>query len=118
MRRHPAFIVVLGLLLSGCLIARQALAQEDLPKLVKKIQPAVVTIIAYDSKGKAKSQGSGFFINQEGQFITNYHVLEGAFRVEVKTSHGNRHRVKSVLVEDKDSDLILGVIDPGFGFPV
>jgi Flp pilus assembly protein TadD len=117
MRRQPAFLAVLGLLLLGCLFARQALAQEDLPKLVKKIQPAVVTVIAYDAKGKAKSQGSGFFINQQGHFITNYHVLEGASRVEVKTFQGNRHRVKEVLQEDRGSDLTIAVIFPGFRPP-
>jgi Flp pilus assembly protein TadD len=114
MRRQPAFSAILGVLLFRCLFAWQALAQEDLPKLVKKIQPAVVTVIAYDERGKLKAQGSGFFINQQGHFITNYHVLEGASRVEVKTFQGNRHQVKGVLAEDQGRDLTLAIVYLGF----
>jgi len=87
-----------------------AVCQDDLPKLVKTIQPAIVTVIAYDSKGKLKAQGSGFFINQEGHFITNYHVLEGASRAEVKTFHGWHHLVRCVLAENRHIDLILAAI--------
>ncbi len=107
MKRYLAIATTLAFLF---LLTWQAHAQESLPKLVKTIQPAVVTVFAYDPKGKLKGQGSGFFINQEGHFITNYHVLRGAFQAEVETSDGGRYSVNTVVAEDKASDLVIATI--------
>jgi len=90
----------------------QTLAQEDLPKLVKKIQPAVVTIITYNALGKVKAQGSGFFISPNGYFLTNYHVLAGATRVELRTLEGLRYTMTRVVAQDQAGDLAVGVIKP------
>jgi hypothetical protein len=95
------------------LLPWQAYSDDSLPKLVRKIQPAVVTILSYDSQGKLKKQGSGFFIN-EGYFVTNYHVLGGAFRVEVKTSEGKHYLVKRIIAKDKTGDLIIAITDDPF----
>jgi len=101
MNRSWSVKKALGLLFFLALFPHPTVAKEDLPKLVKTIQPAVVTVFAYDSKGELKGQGSGFFINQQGHFITNYHVLEGASRAEVKTFNGKYHQVKGVLAHPK-----------------
>jgi len=98
-------IVIILFLLSG-----QTLAQEDLPKLVKKIQPAIVTIFTYDIRGKEKSIGTGFFINSEGHFLTNYHVLKDAIRVELKTHEGLSYTMKRVISQDKIGDLAIGEV--------
>lgn len=36
----------------------------------------------------AKASGTGFFISDDGYFLSNSHVLEGASRVRIKTSAG------------------------------
>lgn len=82
------------------------LAQENLPAIVKKIGPSVVVILNYDKEGKTLTQGSGFFINEKGDVITNRHVLQGASRAEVKTADGKIYPVKKVLAEDREGDLI------------
>ena len=53
-------------------------AQTNLSQLVKEIQPAVTTILTYDKNGKIIGQGSGFYINIDGDLITNFHVIENA----------------------------------------
>jgi S1-C subfamily serine protease len=53
-------------------------AQEDLPQLIARIQPAVVTIIIFDGSGRVIGNGSGFFINPRGHLVSNYHVLSRA----------------------------------------
>lgn len=90
-----------------CLFAWQAPAQDTLPQLVKKVQPAVVTVIVYDAKGKVKRLGSGFFIDPEGRFLTNYHVLKGMARAEVKTPQGRRLPVTGMVAQDQDGDLAI-----------
>ena len=74
----------------------------------------MVTVAAYDSTGRMNGAGSGFFIRRN-HLVTNYHVLEGAERADIKTINGNRYDVQVILAEDKESDLILlqaDIIDP------
>ena len=61
------------------LLVSQAWAEVNLTKLVKKVQPAVVTIITYDKSNNVLILVSGFFVNNKGHLITNYHVLKGAY---------------------------------------
>ena len=82
-------------------------AQENLPSLVKKIQPSVVVILTYDKEGKALAQGSGFFISKDGNIITNRHVLQGANSAQVKVANGKMFPVKEILAEDSEGDIIL-----------
>ena len=88
------------------LLVSQAWAEVNLTKLIKKVQPAVVTIITYDKSNKVLSLGSGFFVNNKGHLITNYHVLKGAYRAEVKAYDGKKYLIKLVISEDKAMDLI------------
>jgi Flp pilus assembly protein TadD len=88
-----------------------SLAQENLPAIVKKIQPSVVTILTYDKNRKGLSQGSGFFIKKDGNIITNRHVLQGANSADVKTAEGKVYPVTRVIAEDREGDLILVSVD-------
>jgi tetratricopeptide (TPR) repeat protein len=81
-------------------------APEDLPAIVKRIAPSVVVISTYDKEGKALGQGSGFFISQSGDIITNRHVLIGAARAEVKTAQTKTYPITSVVAEHKEADII------------
>ena len=100
--RLKPFLICLFILIS----ATHVIAEVNLTSLVEKIQPAIGTILTYNKDNKPLSQGSGFFINTEGHFITNYHVLKGAHQAEVKTHDGKKYRITSVVTENKAMDLI------------
>ena len=87
------------------------MAQENLPALIKKIEPSIVVILTYNREGKILGQGSGFFINNEGNVITNYHVLQNASHAEVIISDGGKYPVKKILAEDKEGDLLRVSVD-------
>ncbi len=95
------FIFFLLLILTSSLIA-----QEAITTIVKKIAPSVVLITTYDKDGNPLAQGSGFFISESGDLITNIHVLQGSTRAEVKTSDGKIFPIKFVITEDKQADII------------
>ena len=96
---------VYQLLTSPAAVVQSNVGGEDLPALVKRVQPAVVTITSYDSKNKAIGQGSGFFVSKDGEILTNHHVLERAASAEIKMSDGSKHKITAVLADDPDSDL-------------
>ncbi|MFH1882040.1 MAG: trypsin-like peptidase domain-containing protein, partial [Planctomycetota bacterium] len=81
-------------------------AEQRFVKLVKEIQPAIVTITTYDKNKKTIGQGSGFFVNKTGDVITNHHVLKGAYSAKVKTYDGKEYPVKFVLAASEEADLV------------
>ena len=107
---HRPIIIVLALVVLG-LGADSARAQENLPKLIKKIQPAVVTVIGYDANGKVIRLGSGFFIDGNDHIITNRHVISGVAKAEVKTADGAHYLLKTMVSEDREADLVKLVVE-------
>ena len=88
-----------------------ALAQADLPALIKKVEPSIVVIFNYDREGTIRGQGTGFFINKSGDVVTNYHVLQGASRSEIKFLDGESYPIKGIIAEDQEGDLIRISVD-------
>ena len=96
------------LLIAGCtkLYNKNELSTDHIAPLVKKIQPAVVTVVAYDVNLEVLNLGSGFFIDKKGYLITNYHVLKGSYAADVKTYDGKEYPIELVVAENIPSDLI------------
>ena len=84
---------------------------ENLPSLIKKIKPSVVIVFAYDNKGEFLRLSSGFFISQNGDIITNYHVLYGASSAEIKTSDGKTYPITYIIAGDEQNDIIRLSVD-------
>lgn len=82
-----------------------------LPLLVKKIHPAVVTVVTYDMNRNVRGLGSGFFIDDQGHLLTNHHVLKGAFSAEVKTGENLTFPVRFVVAENEAADLVKVRVD-------
>ena len=87
---------------------RAVFAQESLPELVRRVKPAVVSVITYDAKGEALMTGSGFFI-RPGEVVTNLHVMDGARRAEIRTldGKGRTYPVAGMSATDEEGDLAI-----------
>ncbi|MCU0591681.1 MAG: trypsin-like peptidase domain-containing protein [Desulfobacterales bacterium] len=85
---------------------RAEAAQTPLIRLVKKIQPAVATVIAYDLERNISNIGTGFFINPQGHLVTNFHVLAGRYAADVRTAAGRSYPVKAVVADNRAADLL------------
>jgi len=79
---------------------------ENLPTIIKRIKPSVVIIFAYDDKGEFLKLGSGFFISQNGDVITNYHVIQGASSAEIKTSDEKTYPITYIVAGDEQNDIV------------
>jgi tetratricopeptide (TPR) repeat protein len=89
-----------------------ARAQESLPELIRRVKPAVVSVVTYNAKNEPLISGSGFFI-RPGQVVTNMHVIEGAARAEIRTldGKGKTYRVSGTLGVDEEGDIALLAVD-------
>ena len=81
------------------------LFSQDYVPLIKRVKESVVVITTYDLQGNPVAQGSGFFLNSDGDVITNYHVIDGSSFIEVLSPSNEVYKVKKVIAYDIDSDL-------------
>ena len=58
-----------------------------------------------------RGTGSGIVISPDGFILTNYHVIEGATRVEVRLSDGETVMTARVVGRDPETDLALLKVD-------
>jgi tetratricopeptide (TPR) repeat protein len=94
------------------IISSESSAQENqLKDVIKRVMPATVLVVTYDASGQILFQGSGFFVSEKGEVITNYHVMSGANSAVVKLPDGSVYKIIDVLAEDITSDLIKLKVD-------
>lgn len=55
-------------------------------EIYDRCSPAVFYIEMYDRSGKAFATGSGFFLEESGVAVTNYHVIEDGYSAKVTIS--------------------------------
>jgi len=111
MRIHRWFLTSSIATLVCLVFLPSSLAQEKLPAIVKRIEPSTIVILTYDKQGEVLGQGSGFFISQNGDIITNRHVLHGASRAEIKTAEGEIYSITQIVAEDVEGDIIRGSVN-------
>ena len=91
-------------------------------EVYRRAAPGVVQVTASSSasepdlpepgQSEHEAQGSGFVIDMAGHIVTNYHVVEGARRVEV--SFSNNDSVSAVVVgSDPSTDIAVLSVDLG-----
>lgn len=82
-----------------------SVAADNLEEIAQKALPSTVLILATDSATNAQRQASGFFVSDDGDVITNYHVIDGASKAVIQTTDGKIYPVKKVVAKDIKSDL-------------
>ncbi|KAI3363346.1 hypothetical protein L3Q82_011971 [Scortum barcoo] len=83
--------------------------------VVERIAPSVVHIelyrkMTYSKREVAVASGSGFVVSEDGQIVTNAHVVANKHRVKVELKSGGSYDAKIKDVDEK-SDIALIKID-------
>lgn len=74
-------------------------------EIYTKISPSVVEISA--ASATEISTGTGFFFDDKGTVITNYHVIENCQTAEITLANGSTYQVIAVLGYDADRDIAI-----------
>ncbi|XP_056147793.1 serine protease HTRA1A-like [Lampris incognitus] len=90
--------------------------------VVERIAPSVVHIelyrkMAYSKREVAVASGSGFMVAEDGQIVTNAHVVANKHRVKVELKSGASYDAKIKDVDEK-SDIALIKIESPTKLPV
>ncbi len=84
---------------------------DSFADLVEYAEQCVFLVLGRDAKGKTVSQGTGFFLMENGLCVSNYHVFEGATEWMIRTANGSRYRVTDIISKDKNYDYIVFKVD-------
>ena len=100
------------ILLTGCMpIDLTRLLQGELTpeELYYRYAPSVVEVTA-EAAGLTAT-GTGFFCDENGTVITNYHVIETCAKVYITLINGRTYEVTEVLAYDMDKDIAILATD-------
>ncbi len=76
-------------------------------EIFKLINPGTVEIKTYRLNKVYYGMGSGFFINEDGLLLTNYHVIDNARAYQATMSDGKVYDIIKVVAYDKEKDIAL-----------
>ena len=105
MKKYFSAICTLLLLLnilSACSNEPKKLTGEE---IYTKISPSTVEV--YAESDFVSSLGTGFYIDDSGTVVTNYHVIQDCSNAYVTTNDGGTYEVKNVLGYSEELDIAL-----------
>ena len=94
--------LVVILLITGCSSEPQKLNGEE---IYAKISPSTVEV--YAESDYVSCLGTGFYIDDVGTVVTNYHVIEDCSSAYVTTANGGTYDVKNILGYSKELDIAI-----------
>ena len=80
-------------------------------QIYEMIVSSTVRIEGCDKNGNMHNLGSGFFISDKGEIVTNYHVIAGAYQLKVKLYGGEQYWAVQVKGYDIKNDIAVIKID-------
>lgn len=86
---------------------------SDSAQIYERLRPSVVQIVTTGAPrvfGATEGLGSGFIIDEDGNILTNYHVIENARRIQVTLADGTTAEAE-VVGTDPGNDIALIHVD-------
>lgn len=110
------FLLIFCFIFQGCTFSDVGdIPDEDTPsnanetltaeKIYEKVSPSVVEVTG--TSASFTSTGTGFFYDDKGTVITNYHVIEKCTSAKITLSNGESYTVNNVLGYSESKDIAI-----------
>lgn len=77
------------------------------PKNIESTKDSVVMIEVYDKYNNQISTGSGFCAYKSDYIVTNFHVIEGAYKIKIITDENKEFPINDILIFNEEHDLAI-----------
>jgi tetratricopeptide (TPR) repeat protein len=78
----------------------------DAEKISKEASSSVMLVLS-EKNGEVSSLGTGFVVSENGLLITNFHVIDKADMLSVKSFTGGTYKVTDILAKDEKRDIAI-----------
>jgi len=76
-------------------------------EIYERVSPSVVVVYNMNESGQVRGHGTGFFIDPWGMVVTNYHVVEGASSLKIKSKNGTTMDIRGIAASDAENDVVI-----------
>ena len=97
-------VLIPGAPARGAAAAEGALSVQE---IYERVSPSVVVVYNLNETGQTRGHGTGFFIEPWGMVATNYHVVEGASSLKIKTKNGTVMDIRGIAASDAENDVVI-----------
>ncbi len=80
---------------------------QSVHEVYESVSPSVVVVYNMNELGQVRGHGTGFFIDPWGMVATNYHVVEGASSLKIRTKSGTMMDIRGVAATDPENDVVI-----------
>lgn len=74
---------------------------------IEDVKDSVVKIVVYDNHNNELATGSGFCVFENKLIATNFHVIEGGYKIEIITDENKKFLAENILIFNMQNDLAL-----------
>lgn len=99
--------IFLWILISIIIIFIICIIINNIPADIESIKNSVVMIKVYDEENNEISTGSGFCAYESNYIVTNFHVIEGAYRIKIITDNNKEYNINEILIFSSSDDLAI-----------
>ena len=74
---------------------------------IESIKDSVVMIRVFDKDDNLISTGSGFCAYDSDYIFTNFHVIEGAYKIKIITDENKEYPINDILIFNEEHDIAI-----------
>lgn len=103
--------MMIAILLTGMCAYASGFSQD--PDQIERAAKSVLMLEIYDRQGRLLATGSGFVAFDSATLVTNYHVIEDAYKILAISDDDKSYSITKVFCADEEADIaILGFETP------
>lgn len=90
---------------------------KTIQEITKQAEPSVFLVFTQNGGGQTIGQGTGFFIDNKGTAVSNYHVFDEGKKWMIQTQNGQQYPVERIIKKSKAFDYVKFQVKGNQRFP-
>lgn len=96
---------------------RPSASTKSIQEVAKLAEPAVFLVFTQNGGGQTIGQGTGFFVDNNGMAVSNFHVFDEGKKWTIQTQNGRQYPVERIIKKSKAFDYVQFKVKGNGNFP-